>query len=110
MNKNNGSGILKGCLIDRQRLGGYKVIAADMYIASWYGNGFRDIASIIGCALHLSTERIITKNSRRSAESDTADTALEPRKRLEIIWKIEQITLIVEFGIVKFRAFIIFAR
>ena len=110
MNKNNGSGILKGYLIDRQRLGGYKVIAADMYIASWYGNDFRDIASIIGCALHLSTERIITKNSHRSAESDTADTALEPRKRLEIIWKIEQIMLIVEVGIVKFRAFIIFTR
>ena len=33
-----------------------------------------------------------------------------PTKLLEIIWKIEQITLIVEVGIVKFRAFIIFAR
>lgn len=65
MNKNNGSCILKGCLIDRQRLSGYKVIVADMYIASWYGYGFRDIASIIGCALHLSTENIITKNCRR---------------------------------------------
>lgn len=65
MNKNNGSCILKGCLIYRQRLGGYKEIAADMYIASWYGYGFRDIASIIGCALHLSTESIITKNCRR---------------------------------------------
>jgi len=34
----------------------------------------------------------------------------EERKRLEIICKIEQIMLIVESGIVKFRAFIIFTR
>ena len=33
-----------------------------------------------------------------------------PTKLLEIIWKIEQITLIAEVGIVKFRAFIIFTR